>query len=233
MLLEDLKFGYNKNILFIINPISGVAWKNISKAKIDNLLAPNHMNYEVIYTQYSGHATELARKAVEENIDIVVAVGGDGSVNDVAQSLIHTDTQLGIIPTGSGNGFARSLGISMLPTQALRNVIYGKTKAIDVGFANEQPFFSTCGFGFDGIVSHDFDRLKSRGFLTYAFSMLRTYFKYQASRFDITIQEETQNVKALSVIFANANQFGYNIKISKKAEMDNGLLELCIMKDVP
>ena len=222
-----------KKVLFIINPISGVAWKNISKAKIDKLLSPKLANYKVTYTDYAGHATELALQAVVEKYDIVVAVGGDGSVNEIAKSLINTKVQLGIIPLGSGNGFARSLNIPILPAQALRNVFYGKVKAIDVGYVNDQPFFSTCGFGFDGIVSHDFAQLKSRGFFSYAYSMLRTFFKYRASKFEITTNGNTEKVKALSIIFANANQFGYNIKLSKKAEMDNGLFDLCIMEDVP
>ena len=208
-------------------------WRNLSIAKIDKILSPEHLNYEVRYTKKAGDATQITEKAITEEFDTIVVVGGDGSLNEVARVLVNSSVVLGIIPLGSGNGFARSLKIPILTSQALRNIVYGNVKKIDVGYVNNKPFFSTCGFGFDGIVSHDFENLKGRGYFTYVKSMLRTYFKYRSSNYTIQYNDHEKKVKALSVIFANANQLGYNIKISKKAEMDNGLLELCIMKNVP
>ena len=145
-----------KRIIFIVNPISGTANKEHIPEQIAEVMDAERFDCEVRFTEYRGHAAEIAREAAKDGADVVVAVGGDGTVNEVARSLVHTDTALGIIPCGSGNGLARHLCIPLNVTKALELINTCQIEAFDYGVINGLPFFCTCGMGFDAFISLKF-----------------------------------------------------------------------------
>ena len=153
---EFVQVADKEKILFIINPKSGVQSKKNVPAMVEKYIDRNRYELFVEYTAYAGHATEIAASAVNDGFDVVVAVGGDGTVNEVARALVHTKTALGVIPCGSGNGFARHIGIPVDVRKAIRFINKAETVSIDYGKLNGSPFFCACGVGFDALVSIDF-----------------------------------------------------------------------------
>ncbi len=166
-----------KKILFIVNPVSGVFHKRNIGRKIEHYIDPNHYDYEIKFTEYSGHATILAKEAASDNTDIVVAVGGDGSINEIINGIVYTDVALGVIPLGSGNGYARHVHIPVNVSRALKVINKGKTRTIDVGVTGEQYFISNAGVGFLSIVADQFKRHQLHGFMSYAYGVMRQYFR--------------------------------------------------------
>ncbi|MCX7985407.1 MAG: acylglycerol kinase family protein, partial [Bacteroidales bacterium] len=160
-----------EKIGFIINPISGTRNKDELPEYIYQILGSRY-EIEIKFTKRRGHAFELAQQMVERQFDIVVAVGGDGTVNEVASALVHTSSALGIIPGGSGNGLARHLEIPLDWKKAIELFLHFKKVPIDYGTANDIKFFCTCGVGFDAHVGHIFSQNKKRGFWTYLKSVL-------------------------------------------------------------
>ena len=156
-----------KKVVFIVNPISGTHNKDYILSLIEKMMDKDKYVWEVWYTKYAGHATELAAQAASDNTHIVVAIGGDGTINEIGRSLVHTDTAMGIIPCGSGNGLARHLQIPLDPKRALRSINAGFKETIDYGRINGLCFFCTCGVGFDAFVSLKFAEAGKRGVLTY------------------------------------------------------------------
>src|SRR5574344_41087 len=156
-----------KKIIFIVNLNSGTQGKKNNIKIIRERIAKKTMNYVIVETKHAGHAVDLAKEAADNGADVVVAIGGDGTVNEIARSLIHTNTTLGIIPCGSGNGLARHLGIPMEIKGAVDIINNGETVCIDYGKINSRLFFCTCGVGFDAFVSLKFADSKKRGLLTY------------------------------------------------------------------
>ena len=156
-----------KKIVFVVNPISGTQGKRAILKWIDERINRTLYDYTIVKTQYAGHAEKIAATAAKEKVDIVVAIGGDGTINEIARSLVHTDTALGIIPCGSGNGLARHLHIPMEPKRALEVLNEGCMDVIDYGKINGTDFFCTCGVGFDAFVSLKFAHAGKRGLLTY------------------------------------------------------------------
>lgn len=218
------------SIWFIVNPISGTT----DKTKIVNLI-PEYMDaarfdVKVLYTEFRGHAAQITCKAVIEGIDVVVAVGGDGTVNEVARCLIHTRTALGIIPCGSGNGLARHLYIPMNPEGALQVLSNCAIEALDYGMINATPFFCTCGVGFDAFVSSMFAKSDRRGLLTYIENTLREGVRYKPDTYEIEIDGEKQHYKAFLIACANASQYGNNVYIAPQASMNDGLMDVTIME---
>ena len=218
------------SVWFIVNPISGTT----DKSKIVNLI-PEYMeaarfDVKIWYTEFKGHAAQIARKAVEEGIKVVVAVGGDGTVNEVARCLVHTNTALGIIPCGSGNGLARHLFIPMNPEGALQVLSTCTIELLDYGMINETPFFCTCGLGFDAFVSSKFARSERRGLLTYIDNTLREGLRYKPDTYEIEIDGEKQHYKAFLIACANASQYGNNVFIAPQASMMDGLMDVTIME---
>ena len=167
-----------KNIAFIVNPISGTKTKNRLAKLIRELLDPVQFSPTVVVTEYAGHATQLAQQFAAQDYYAVVAVGGDGTVNEVASGLIGTNTALGIIPNGSGNGFARHLDISTRMNRAIEMLNSSEVISVDYGMVNDIPFFSTFGVGFDAVVAQDFAD-SSRGFKGYVQSIFKDLFKYK------------------------------------------------------
>ena len=227
-----------RTILFIINPKSGTDKKLYVRQIIGKKIDVSKFSYQVRYTEYAGHAEVLAREAVEKGTDIVVAVGGDGTVNEVARALIHTQTALGIIPCGSGNGLARHLRIPMEPKAAIDILNQDNRLCIDYGKINNIPFFCTCGVGFDAFVSLKFADSGKRGLLTYLENTLHESLTYQPETYEIENEEGTVKYKAWMIACGNASQYGNNAYIAPQASLTDGLMDVTIMEpftvlDVP
>ena len=215
--------------MFIVNPHSGTWGKTNWIAMATRMLATD-FDLEFKYTTHKGHAHELASAAASEGVSIVVAVGGDGTVNEIASALIHTETALGILPLGSGNGLARDLGISpLLPFHALEAIKKGKILNIDYGTANKVPFFCTCGIGFDAHISNLFADKSKRGFINYIRLTIREYFKYKPKEYILKYDGKTLKKKAFVINFANIQQLGNNAYIAPEADYQDGLLNVTIV----
>lgn len=227
-----------RRIIFIVNPISGTQGKKAILKWIDERLDRTLYEYEVVKTEYAGHATEIAANAVKEGIDIVVAIGGDGTINETARSLIHTNTALGIIPCGSGNGLARHLRIPMDPKAAIDILNENYQIQMDYGKINNIPFFCTCGVGFDAFVSLKFADSGKRGLLTYLENTLHESLTYQPETYEIENEEGTVRHKAFLIACGNASQYGNNAYITPQASLTDGLMDVTILEpftvlDVP
>ena len=219
-----------KKIIFIVNPISGTHNKDQILDLVDKTLDKNIYQWETWYTQYAGHAVELAAKAVEEKTDIVVAIGGDGTINEVGRSLVHTDTALGIIPCGSGNGLARHLQIPLEAKKALKIINKGIVEYIDYGRINGLCFFCTCGVGFDAFVSLKFATAGKRGVMTYLEKTLQEGLNYQPETYELETADGTYKFKAFLVACANASQYGNNAYIAPAANLTDGLLDITVLE---
>ena len=204
-----------KKIKFVVNPISGTQSKELILNLLDEKIDKARYTWEVVYTERAGHAVEIAAKAAEEKADIVVAIGGDGTINEIARSLVHTDTALGIIPCGSGNGLARHLHIPMEPKKALEVLNEGCLDTIDYGKINGTDFFCTCGVGFDAFVSLKFAHAGKRGLLTYLEKTLQESLKYQPETYELETENGVSKYKAFLIACGNASQYGNNAYIVK------------------
>jgi YegS/Rv2252/BmrU family lipid kinase len=227
-----------KTIVFIINPISGTQSKRAILRLIDEVIDRERFDYRIVRTQYAGHAVEIAHEAAEAGTDLVVAIGGDGTINEVARSLVHTSTALGIIPCGSGNGLARHLHIPMDPRAALSLINDYPTLCIDYGIINGRPFFCTCGVGFDAFVSLKFADSGKRGLLTYLENTLHESLTYEPETYEIENEEGTVRYKAFLIACANASQYGNNAYIAPQASLTDGVMDITILEpftvlDVP
>ncbi len=225
-------------IIFIINPKSGVQGKEQIIRCLGERLERNSVQHEIVYTQYAGHAVQIAAQKAHEGVYAVVAVGGDGTVNEVARSLVNTPTALGIIPCGSGNGLARHLQIPLDYERAVDVVLGGTRDVIDYGLINKLPFFCTCGMGFDAFVSLKFAQAGKRGPLTYVEKTLQESLKYRPETYEIEIDGHISHYKAFLIACGNASQYGNNAYITPQATLNDGLLDITILKpftmlDVP
>lgn len=219
-----------KRILFIVNPISGTVKKSGIPKIIEETLDKGYFDYSIQETQYSGHAAAMSKEAKEKGIDFVVAVGGDGTVNEVARSIVQSDTALGIIPCGSGNGMARHLMLPVNIRRAIEVINMHATHELDYGLINGHPFFCTCGMGFDAYISMKFAEAGKRGPVTYLENILREGIKYKPEVYEITDGNATSVHKAFLISCANASQYGNNAYIAPQASMSDGLLDVIIMK---
>jgi len=220
-------------ILFIVNPISGGHNKlEISKA-IPELIDKNKFLFSIVQSEYPGHTTKIAKNAVKQGVDIVVAVGGDGTINEIAAQLVNTNTALGIIPCGSGNGLARDLGISLQYRKAIQQINTSRIKKIDAGICNEQFFFSLTGVGYDAKVAYDFNRSKKRKFFGYAWAILKDYFFAKEQHYKIELERETIEGHFFFIAAANCSQWGYGVKVAPAAQLDDNILEIILCKKPP
>jgi len=186
----------------------------------------------VVPTQRPLHATELARQAIAEGCDTVVAIGGDGTINEVATGLIGTKTTLGLIPCGSGNGLGRHLGIPKPNQLAFDTLLKGRTRVIDSGAANGRPFFNVMGLGFDADIADRFAKLTRRGFNAYVRTTLSAWSSYEPQNIVIRNGNQTIESPALILSVANSDQFGNNCYIAPGAQVDDGLIDLTILKPI-
>lgn len=222
-------------ILFIINPVSGVKHKKKQDLPnlIEGLFPKEAFMCNISYTEYAGHARALAAQAVEEKYDIVVAVGGDGSINDIARALKFTNTKLGIIPLGSGNGLSHFLKIPFQLKKALEVIKEGHVIKADTVTINHELFVSIAGLGFDASVAKHFAEGSSRGFFSYLKSVISLYFSYRPKKYHIVIDGQEIVERALMINFANSNQFGYKTAIAPQADITDGLVDITIIKKTP
>ena len=222
-----------KNIAFIINPVSGSKETQNAKRKLPKLimqtLDAEQWLPNIAFTEYAGHAAELAYQYSRMGFDAVVAVGGDGTVNEVARGLRNTQTALGIIPMGSGNGFARHLNIPIRPQKALEMINHSEPISVDYGLANNRLFVSTCGTGFDALVADNFAGSNKRGFMTYLENVLKEAFAYQPQTYHLVGDGLDVTHKAFLITFANANQWGYEALIAPKASVQDGKMDIMLM----
>lgn len=221
-----------KKILFIINPLSHkLKGINIEK-KISQHLDCAKFDYQIFYTKYPYHAAEQAYKAISD-IDIIAAVGGDGTVHEVGQALIHTKTILAIIPVGSGNGLARHLNIPLDMAQAIKILNFSNSINIDTVRINDRFFLNVAGIGFDAHVAWKFAHMSRRGFFSYAGIVLREFLRYRAQEHFITVDGIQKRGKAFIISFANSCQYGNHIVIAPQADLQDGYLNCVIIKPLP
>ena len=219
-----------KKIIFILNPISGTVSKAGIPKLIEERLDKETFDYDIAETEYAGHATELAKKAAEKGVDIVVAIGGDGTVNEVGRALINTETAMAILPCGSGNGLARHLRLPMNLKKCIDIINMCDIHSLDYGIINQHPFFCTCGMGFDAFISMKFANAGKRGPITYVQQVLEEGVKYVPETYEIEDEDGIQHYKAFLVSAANASQYGNNAYIAPQASMSDGLLDIIIME---
>ena len=218
-----------KSILFLINPKSGVQKKKKVLQVIEKNIDREVYDFSVEYTQYAGHATELASAAAKRGVDAVVAVGGDGTVNEVGRALVHSNTAMGVIPCGSGNGFARHLGIPLGAKQAVEFINKAVPTKIDYGKINNRPFFCACGVGFDALVSNDFAKGNQRGMFSYIQKTLIDWVTYKPEVYSIETSHSKKRIKAFVIACGNASQYGNNAYIAPFASMRDSLLTISVM----
>lgn len=221
---------HRKKIVFILNPHSGTQSKDGLPTIIDDTLDHRLFDHEARFTKYPGHAAEIALQCANEGVDIVAAVGGDGTVNEVARSLVHTDTALAIVPCGSGNGLARHLRIPIDPHKAVALINHRNIESLDYGVINGLPFFCTCGMGFDAFISLKFAEAGKRGPLTYVENVLKEGLKYQPQTYEVEDDTGTICCQAFLIACANASQYGNDAYIAPKATMTDGLMDVIIME---
>lgn len=221
-----------KNIAFIVNPISGTKSKSRLAKLIRESLDLQQFAPTVVVTEYAGHATQLAQQFALQDYYAVVAVGGDGTINEVASGLIGSQTALGIVPNGSGNGFARHLDISTRMNRAIEMLNSSEPIFIDYGMVNDIPFFSTCGVGFDAVVAEKFSDTE-RGLKGYMQTILKDLFQYKPETYHIEGNGIDITTTAFLVNFANASQWGYEAYIAPKASIQDGWLDVAIVSEFP
>ena len=218
-----------KKIYAIINPISGIGSKDRIPDIISSRCLSKGIDAKILYTEYAGHATTITQQAVEDNADCVIAVGGDGTVNEVARNLLHSNVVLGIIPKGSGNGLARELNIPMDVRSAVDVIFSNHISVIDACKANGNIFFCTCGVGFDAAISVEFAKEKRRGSLTYVKDIVEKYLDYKPEVYELHVNDDTTSQKAFMITCANASQFGNNAYIAPNADISDGHIDVTIL----
>ena len=222
-----------KRISFIINPISGTrkkdSWPEIIRQTID----ASKFDIRIFFTERVGHASELARQQIKKGIPYIVAVGGDGTVNEVAVAVRDTSAAMGIIPCGSGNGLARHLQIPLKFADALKLINEATVVSIDYGLANDKPFFCTFGAGFDARISHVFAMSKKRGFMSYLTIIFKEFFNYRSRKYKLEVDGKKFKTRAMLVTIANSAQYGNNGYISPHADITDGKLDVCIVRPFP
>lgn len=223
-----------KRILFIVNPISGHHKKENFPTLVRDVIDKSRYECEIVYTERGGHAKELASQAVADKFDVVAAVGGDGTINEIAQSLIGTEVAMALIPYGSGNGLARCLHLPLRPKNALKVLNDHRVIAMDTAAVNDVPFVSIAGIGLDAQTAFDFSNDPRRGFLSYAKYALENYIHFEPQKYVLTFDDAmTVECSPLLISFANSNQFGYNAVIAPHSDLCDGLLDTCVLNRPP
>ena len=218
---------------FILNPTAGPSRRHDLPALIGQHFGTREADYEIRLTECAGHAVELAQVAAAEGFAVVVAVGGDGTVNEVGRGLLGTAAALGIVPQGSGNGLARHLKVPLALPAALQRLAAPTFSRMDVGVMNGHPFFCTAGLGFDAHVSQHFAQAGSRGLSTYLRVTLREYRRYLPVPVEVDLNGKLRQTDCYVLAFANASQYGNNAYIAPLADLRDGLLDVCLIDSLP
>ncbi|WP_302778387.1 diacylglycerol/lipid kinase family protein [Porphyromonas uenonis] len=224
--------GAKRKYLTIINPNSGTSRKTSIPELAYNILSENGSELYFVYTNEQGHVAQIIDDVAGQGFDVVIGVGGDGTINEVADAVRPTDMTMGIIPMGSGNGLARSLDIPMDPEAALEVIRKGYIKRIDCCEANGVPFFVTFGVGFDAQVTASYDQKSFRGPLSYVLSTVDQFIKHKSSLYRLHLNGEVIEQKAFLVTCANADQYGNNAIIAPEAELDDGLFDVVVIRNM-
>ncbi|MCQ2317643.1 MAG: diacylglycerol kinase family lipid kinase [Bacteroidales bacterium] len=221
-----------ERIIFIVNPISGHHDKSKFPAIVESLIDKNKYDYTIAFTEYGGHAKELTTNAIADGFDEIAAVGGDGTINEVATTMIGSEQTFAVVPYGSGNGLARHLHLPLKPEKIITEIINKGIKSkIDTAKVNGVPYISIAGVGFDALIADYFAKDPNRGFRTYVKFITEEYPRFKESDYTLILDDnEKIECKALFIAFANSNQFGYNAKVSPHASLNDGLLDVCIFK---
>ena len=212
--------------MFVYNPISGSHRLIPVMPIIERFVNTDLYDFSIVSTKYRGHATEIAQEYAAKQYDAVIAVGGDGTVNEVGRGLIGTGTALGIIPCGSGNGLARHLGISLDPFKAVKWLDKSIFTDIDYGMIEDHPFFCTCGVGFDAKVTDAFSKAGTRGLITYMESILKEIATYHNETYKLSFDNSSETFEAFFITCANADQWGNNAFIAPSASLQDGMLDV-------
>jgi diacylglycerol kinase (ATP) len=221
-----------RKALFIINPVAGGKSKDDVPELIAKNLDKSIFDYTIIYTDGVAHANTIAAGAIGK-VDMVVAVGGDGTVNEIASGIAGSDTVLGVLPYGSGNGLSRFLGVPMDHAKAVRNLNNWHVETIDAGKAGDGWFFNMAGMGFDAHIAEVFSHNKTRGFFTYVKSSFREIVNYKAGKYQLDIDGKKYEREAFMLSVANSSQYGNNAHVSPDASVQDGLLDVCVIKPFP
>jgi YegS/Rv2252/BmrU family lipid kinase len=222
-----------KRIVFIVNPKAGTNLQKHIRESVDKYLNHRKFEYGFRFTEKPEHAKELAQEAIAEGYEIVVAVGGDGSINEVASALLDTDVVLGIIPAGSGNGLAMHLGYGRDIDEAIKKLNTAEEQLIDIGMMNGRPFINLAGVGFDGLVSNMVKGSNWRGFIPYFLKSVEAGLKYTPRECRIEFDDKVLTEKCFIISIANGPMWGYNFQIAPDARLDDGFFEVVIMKEAP
>jgi YegS/Rv2252/BmrU family lipid kinase len=218
-------------VLFIINKHAGAGYQPVLEGSIIDVCGKNNIECSIEYTKARGHATELAREAA--SFDQVVAVGGDGTVNEVAQGLLNSTTPMGILPNGSGNGLARHLKIPINIPKAMAYLMESKPIAMDTFTLNGKLSLNVSGIGFDGHIANIFGKEKKRGFQGYVKHTFNEFFAFKEFEAEMRTGGETMTKKAFVIAIANSSQYGNNARIAPAASVCDELLHISILKKVP
>lgn len=219
-----------RNIAFIINPISGTQSKKRLPKMITDTLDRDRWLPNIEFTEYPGHARELAAQYARMGFHAVVAVGGDGTLNEVACGVRDTQTALGVIPMGSGNGFARHIGVPLRTQRAIEMINRSEVIQADYGLADDRLFVSTCGTGFDALIAYRFATTDVRGFQGYFKNVVKDLISYHPETYRIrTDRGEEIERKAFLITFANAGQWGYQAYIAPNASIQDGRMDICML----
>jgi YegS/Rv2252/BmrU family lipid kinase len=220
-----------KRVAFVVNPNSGPKRGEDIIALISQNLS-DKTPYDILVWEHANNFEYIRQQITSGKYSVVVAVGGDGTVNAVAKNLVNTGITMGIIPRGSGNGLARTLGIPMKTVDAIKRIETGSIRTIDNGIINGKAFFCAAGLGFDAHVAGLFAGNKTRGLLSYIQIILNQFFTYKSKEYAIEMDGNTLKIKAFLIAFANAGQYGNDFYIAPEAKMDDGLLHLVILKPI-
>lgn len=219
-------------IHFIVNPISGNGKHDISGTFLRNHFPRDQFKIEVDYTKYKQHAIELTKKTIAKQPDVIVACGGDGTINEVASCLVETTIQLGIIPVGSGNGLASNLSIPRDIQKAIEIIRKGNTTSIDVGKVNDKYFFSNMGIGIDAMIIKKYEESGKRKLSAYVKAALSSSFNFKISPAQLTFDNHTIDVNPFLLFISNSNEMGYNMSLTPKASLSDGYLDMIIVPEL-
>lgn len=220
-----------KHILFIVNPISGMGLGKELPDKIKRMSEYDSVGYDIVFTEYAGHARELVGEAKEAGkYTHIIAVGGDGTVNEVGTALYGSEIAFGVVSLGSGNGFARHLGYSVFMTKALKQVLTDCYAQIDMLGINDRFSLNVSGVGFDAEVAHEFNKQKLRGVFSYIYAAMKLWFRYPEKKYCIISDGKVMKVSCFILSFANSSQYGNNACIAPHASVRDGLMDICILK---
>jgi len=222
-----------QKIIFIINPRAGIGYYKKVNRLVQKQLDSSKYDCELVLTQYRGHGYVLAMEAVENGTAVVIAVGGDGTINEIARALIGTEVLFGFIPTGSGNGLAHHLKMPIAVSKAIKVINEQRVMQMDTLKINGKTCVNIAGMGFDAYIAELFDKSSRRGLFPYLYFVIRSFFSYQAKTYIVEADGEKKEHTALLASIANSSQWGFNVKISPEASVCDGLADVCFAQKPP